>query len=142
MGVVFFDNDAAFKWLNHLSLFEITEPLGVTWADKKGNILAKFTVLPGFRTDGPSIPKRLRGVIPFEGHHLRPSFAHDWLYEYDEDLSRLEADTLFLDAMKGDGVAWHRRHLIYRAVRAFGAGRWGPPGQKKDWNDEEVIADS
>ncbi len=142
MGVVFFNNDAAFKWLNYISLFEMTESLGVKWADEKGNILADFTVLPGFRTDGPSIPKGLRGIVPFEGHHLRPAFAHDWLYTHDEGLTRLQADDLFLDAMKGDGVPWARRQLIYGAVRAFGAERWGPPGDNEDMTDEEMFADS
>ncbi len=142
MGVVFFNNDAVLKWRNYPGEFEVIEPIGVTWTDWGGIILVAFTVLPGFRTDLATIPRVATSIIPKIAHHLRPSIIHDWLYEHDEGLTRLQADDLFLDAMRGEGVPWARRNIMHRAVRAFGGGLWGPPGQKKDTDDEEVFADN
>ncbi len=128
---VFYSRDVVVRWLNYLSLFEVVEPFDVLWVDDEGETLAQFTVEAGFLTDGPSIPKRLRSIVPWYGHHLQPSVVHDWLYEDDEGLSRLQADDMFLDGMEAEGVSWLRRYTMYRAVRAFGSELWGPSGGKK-----------
>jgi len=44
--------------------------------------------------------------------------VHDWLYYNKHD--RKEADKIFLEAMKSEGVPAWRRLPIYSAVRAFG----------------------
>ncbi len=139
---VFYSRDVVVRWLNYLSLFEVVEPFDVLWVDDEGETLAQFTVEAGFLTDGPSIPKRLRSVVPWYGHHLQPSVVHDWLYEDNEGLSRLQADEMFLEGMKDEGVPWLRRYTMYRAIRAFGSELWGPSGGKKavepirwDWSD-------
>ena len=141
MGVVYFNNDVAFKWLNHISMFEITEPLGVFWVDKNAIVLADFTIPIGYRSNGPSIPKRLRSFIPFEGHWLRPSFSHDWLYDHHEGLDREQSDEFYFDAMVADGVIWHRRHLIYRSVRLGGEEHWAGNDKEKEQEDDEEDFD-
>ena len=130
---VFYSRDVALRWRNHLSQFEVVEPFDVLWVDGDfwATTLAQFTVKAGFITNLASIPRAARSLIPQVAHHLQPSVVHDWLYEDDEGLSRLQADDMFLEAMEAEGVSWLRRYTMYRAVRAFGSELWGPSGGKK-----------
>lgn len=84
-----------------------------------------FTVDAGFITDLASIPRVFRSIIPQVGRHIQPSIVHDFAYESKTNLTRAEADLLFLDGMKAVGVSWLRRQAMYRAVRAFGWTLWG-----------------
>lgn len=135
---VYYGRDVVLKWRNHLSQFEVVEPFGVLWVGEDGETLAQFTVKAGFITNLSSIPQAARSVFPQVAHHLQPAVAHDWLYEYDEGLTRLQVDDMFLEAMEAEGVAAWRRHTMYRFVRAFGGGLWGPPKEGEpfdmDWN--------
>ena len=56
----------------------------------------------------------------------QPSVVHDWLYDYAQGFTRLEADQMMLDGMEAMGVSWLRRQAIYRAVRVGGWTAWGP----------------
>ena len=71
-----------------------------------------------------SIPKAFRSLIPQVGRHIQPSIVHDWCYESKTNLTRAEADLLFLDGMKAVGVSRIKRWAMYRAVRAFGWTLW------------------
>jgi len=133
---VFYSNDAVIRWDNHLSMFEVVEPIGVTWVGEDGKVKAKFTVEPGHMTNLASIPQALTAFIPKVAHHLRPSVVHDWTYSH-ESLSRLEADDLYADGMKGEGVSWFRRRAMYQSVRAFGESHWGKEEEKKEPEDDE-----
>lgn len=126
---IYYSRDVVLKWRNHLSQFEVVEPFEVLWTDGDGETRALFTVRAGFITNLSSIPQAARSVFPQVAHHLQPAVVHDWLYEYDENLTRLEADDMFLEAMEAEGVAWWRRHTMYRAVRAFGEGDWRRRGK-------------
>ena len=104
--------------------FVLTESFAVTW-ERDGKEAIKFQVRKGFTTDLASIPRVFRSLIPQVGRHLQPSIAHDWTYEGHTDLTRAEADRLFLEGMEAVGVWWLRRKIMYTAVRTFGGGLWG-----------------
>ena len=83
----------------------------------------------GFLTDGASIPTILwgTGLQPF-GPWFYAALGHDFWYSRAStgrfDLTRKEADDLFLEAMFNLGVPWHTRHMIHSAVRCAGWRNW------------------
>jgi len=95
-----------------------------------------YTAPRGTLTDGASIPRILWRVIgsPFVGRYRKGAVMHDAIYRGAakinlipisiSPISRKEADQLFLRMMKDSGVSWMRRHMMYRAVRMFGASSW------------------
>lgn len=123
---VFYSRDVKVAWRNHLSRFELVEPYDVLWVDGEGETLAQFTVEAGLLTDGPSIPKRLRGIVPWYGHHFQPAVTHDDCYQHHHGLDRTQADLLFLEGMADEGVPWLRRRVMYHAVSLFGGSSWKP----------------
>lgn len=82
------------------------------------------TVPSGFVTDGASIPRVFWNIMGPQGQWFYAAIIHDFLYSVHSNTrfraTRLEADEIFLDAMKDLGVPWLKRHTIYRAVRLFG----------------------
>ena len=82
-------------------------------------------VLPGFRTDGASIPRLLWRVFgsPYDPDIFAAAIAHDALYR-GEVLPRKDADVAFLKMMARSGVPAKKRRLIYRGVRWFGWITW------------------
>lgn len=120
---------AAVEWDNEKISWVMLRPFKVTWTDDAylsgGKVLAEFTVPIGFEHDGPSIPRRLQGIVSKFGNQFQPAIAHDWTYENKTDLTRKQADQLFLEGMKELGVPWYRRRVIYWAVRLGGKGQWG-----------------
>ena len=125
--VISYSDKCYLVWENDLGMFKLTRSFEVTWRGRK------FTVMRGFLTDLSSVPRLFRSVVPQVGHHLQPSVAHDWLYDYDWGFTRLEADRMMLDGMKLMGVPWLRRRLIYRTVRAAGWPYWGPEKGDQVW---------
>ena len=77
----------------------------------------------GFRTDYASVPRIFRSIINSYGKHGRAAVVHDWLYssQCKIDVTREEADKIFLEIMKECGVGSIKRNLMYRMVRIFGA---------------------
>lgn len=94
-----------------------------------------LTIPGGFRCDLASVPRRLWWLIaPFELSIAAP-LLHDALYRHAGELpdgwcvplagyTREQADRLFRDVMKAEGVPAWRRAAAYRAVRWFGGGAW------------------
>nr|DAS31626.1 MAG TPA: Protein of unknown function (DUF1353) [Caudoviricetes sp.] len=83
-----------------------------------------LVVVPkGFRTDYASVPRIFRNIINSYGKHGRAAVVHDWLYsnQCKIDITREEADKIFLEIMKECGVGSIKRNLMYRMVRLFGA---------------------
>lgn len=95
---------------------QLLDDLGVRW-DGGG-----FVVPAGFVHDGPSIPNRLRGLVYYTHKLLKPSIAHDYLYVFPGGWERAEADALFLEGLRVEGVGWLRRRTMWSAVRAGGRG--------------------
>ena len=88
-----------------------------------------------FEFDLASIPRPFWWLVaPFELSIAAP-LLHDFLYRYAGDppagsivpprsYSRAQADLMFRDVMKQEGVWAWRRVAAYRAVRWFGSGAW------------------
>jgi len=83
-------------------------------------------VPPGFKTDFASVPGwvLLPGLVPRVGILRDAAVIHDFIYRNHYNLTRKDADQIFLRAMKDIGVHWWRRHLAYRAVRVGGRSAW------------------
>ena len=83
-----------------------------------------LVVVPkGFRTDYASVPRIFRNIINSYGKHGRAAVVHDWLYssKCTLNITREEADKIFLEIMKECDVGVFKRNLMYRMVRMFGA---------------------
>lgn len=77
-----------------------------------------------FITDLASTPKILWNIFePAGKNYTRSALVHDYLYSKNciyTDISRKEADKIFLEIMKERGVSFWKRHLMFIAVRMFG----------------------
>ncbi len=95
----------------------------------------KLIVPTDYKFDLASIPRLVWWLIaPFELSILAP-LLHDYLYEHKgrlpdgsidpvREYTRRDADFLFLQAMRHEGVGRWRRTLAYLAVRRFGWIYW------------------
>lgn len=90
------------------------------------------TVPVGFIHNGPSIPDRLRGIVFYTHRLLRPSIVHDYLYTYGYKTgwTRKEADRLFLESLKAEGVGRIRRRVMWLSVRVAGWTAWSTSAQE------------
>lgn len=121
---VTYSAEPAIRWSLIPERFTLIEPFKVTW-DRGLTETVEFEVPAGFQTDLASIPRGFRSIIPQVGKHLQPAIAHDFSYDGNTDLSKADADLLFLEGMKSTGVWWLRRRIMYAAVRVGGKGHWG-----------------
>ena len=78
-----------------------------------------ITAPAGFVTDLASIPALFRPLLNSNGSSRRSAVLHDWLYCIKEG-ARADADSLFLEALKADGVGFAERWAMYLGVRAGG----------------------
>ena len=92
----------------------------------------------GTESDFASVPRIFWPIIPPSGEHTYAALAHDYLYagglvayvRGDADScprrprNRREADEIFREFMKADGVPAWREFLVYWAVRLFGWMSW------------------
>ena len=83
-----------------------------------------ITAPAGFVTDLASIPALFRPLLNSNGRSRRSAVLHDWLYCTKEG-ARADADSLFLEALKADGVGFAERWAMYLGVRAGGWMYWG-----------------
>lgn len=85
----------------------------------------------GFDNDLASIPRIATPIIRKNGKHRRAAVIHDKIY-FDKgkgfiagrELTRKEADLIFLEALKVCEVSWWKRSTMYRAVRMGGWVYW------------------
>lgn len=122
---VTYSAEPVIRWSLAPGHFILEEGFTVIW-NQPGTELTKFDVPVGFSTDLASIPRLFQSIVPKVGRHIQPSIAHDFCYEGGvPDMTRAEADLLFLEGMKAVGVWWLRRRVMYWAVRVGGKGWWG-----------------
>jgi hypothetical protein len=88
--------------------------------DKAGD---RIEAPAGTRTDFASTPRCLWWLYSPTGRWGRAAVLHDFMYRTGLR-SRAEADAIFLEGMRVLGVPWHRRMVLYLAVRLFGGGSW------------------
>lgn len=79
----------------------------------------KLVVPVGFVTDFASIPRALWALLPRDGSYQPAAVLHDWLYS-ETDVSREDADDIFLEAMEACGTWGPVRRFIWLGVRLFG----------------------
>lgn len=98
-------------------LFQISKPLEF-YSAKLGRA---FTVPVGFETDFASIPWFLQSVIQVNGPHIPAAVLHDYLcvHKVELGISQVEADAVFLEAMRVLDVRFTQRRAMYRAVRTY-----------------------
>ena len=77
----------------------------------------------GFVTDFASVPRLIQWLVPRWGKYGNAAIIHDWLY-WQQEMSRREADRVFIEAMDVMKVFPLLKHLIYAAVRIFGWIAW------------------
>jgi hypothetical protein len=81
-------------------------------------------VLPGFESDGASVPRVFFPLCgPYERHTFPAAFAHDALY-LGELVSRHEADRAFYRLLRRGGAAKAKAAVMFSAVVAFGWAVW------------------
>jgi hypothetical protein len=80
------------------------------------------TAYAGFNTDFASIPRILwRIAPPATGRYIWAAVIHDYIYRTaDVNITRKEADKIFLNAMIESGVNPFLRQAMYRSVRLGG----------------------
>ena len=84
-----------------------------------------FMIPADFITDFATIPKAFRWLIDDNDSVIRDAAVlHDFLYSkrsrVHQNVSRLQADKLLIEAMKSLGASWFKRALVFLVVRACG----------------------
>ncbi|MBC3539853.1 DUF1353 domain-containing protein [Rufibacter sediminis] len=104
-----------------------------------------LTVPAGYAFDLASVPRAVWWAIaPFELSIVAP-LVHDFLYDYGGELpapavypyrvfTRRQADYLFLEIMRREGVAELKARIAFNAVRAAGWIGWKGRGEPDDEN--------
>lgn len=87
--------------------------------------------LAGFISDGMSWSRLFLSVLGgrFSPVNIGPSFSHDNPYRFGVDINgkkitRKQADTIIIQALKLNGVGWTMRKLIYSGLRTGGWLAW------------------
>ena len=113
--------------------------IAVHQSDAKGNILLllepitqlyqnkRLTLPEGFQSDGCSVPEFLWDTVSpaIDPRTLRAGLFHDYLYRIQpEGWTRKEADQLFYDFCREDGLGLSRCLKAWMGLRAFGGFIW------------------
>lgn len=82
-------------------------------------------VMPGFRTDGASIPRLLWFIFgtPYDPDIMADAIAHDAMYR-GRIVPRKAADDTFRDMMEKSGIKRWKSRRIWLGVRLFGWIAW------------------
>jgi len=90
-----------------------------------------ITVPVGFTTDYASVPRILWNILPPTGKYTKASVIHDYLYFYDGEYTRKQADAIFLEAMESLDVGFITRYVMWSGVRMGGWVPWSNYRAKK-----------
>lgn len=94
----------------------------------------------GFETDFASIPRPLQGFLDADNDVAPAATIHDFLYS-SMLCARSEADSIFFQALRANGVGWMRARLLWAGVRAGGWTRWGSDAAAAaDWSEKGAAA--
>lgn len=91
--------------------------LGQLLSYQSGN--RTYDIPAGYETDLASIPQKYQQRAPHESPTARPGVLHDYLYTTNS-VPRRQADRLFREALRAEGVPLGKRLAMWAAVRAFG----------------------
>jgi hypothetical protein len=88
-----------------------------------GKSYAVISIPEGFVTDYASIPRAIWSFASPHDVYSEPSIVHDYLY-WTQSCTRLQADNIFLIAMKEAEVDSKTAWAVYRGVRGGGQSSW------------------
>lgn len=92
-----------------------------------------ITVPEGTITDLDSVPRLPFAYMLTKNASVLGALVHDDLYQkgyiQGENITRAEADGIFLDLMEEEGVSWWQRRMIWLGVRLGG---WIPWNKHRD----------
>lgn len=103
------------------NVYTLLEDLVVVW---NGRVLV---VPAGFKSDGASVPRFFWRCVfpPGDSKALRAAFAHDFIYrEHPQGWTKADADNMFYDLLREDGVSWLSSQGAYWGVRLCGGPAW------------------
>ncbi|MDP9525356.1 MULTISPECIES: DUF1353 domain-containing protein [Pseudomonas] len=85
-----------------------------------------ITVPVGYLSDLASVPHLARRIVdPQTPAARRPSVVHDRIYTHETHrFTKAEADRIFYDALREEGMNTALAWLMYQAVRIGGRGTW------------------
>ena len=111
------------------NILTLVEPLTVDWN-------GRFIAIPaGFESDGVSTPRFLWATISpaIDNRTIRAGIAHDYIYrEQPEGWTRGDADDMFYDLCREDGLSWWTAQKAYWGLRAFGFIAWNENARNKE----------
>lgn len=119
-------------YIPEIGLYQCRETARVSLVDGTGMRL-DYTILPGFRTDGGSIPKMLQKPFGMkgwyeDGSHRLTNLAfvlHDSMYCGYGPLDKQRADKQLRDMLLADGWPAFKVETVYFCVRYFACRHWG-----------------
>ena len=103
------------------NVYTLLEDLVIAWNGKT------LYVPAGFKSDGASVPRFFwRWVFPpGDSRALLAAFAHDYIYrKHPENWSKADADNMFYDLLRQNGVPYLNAQRAYWGVRLFGGSSW------------------
>ena len=127
------------KSLPHADIDPIDEAptyrLNRTWVAvlRLDGVSKRIQIEKGYTHDGASVPRFARWLIDRDGVHRESALLHDYLYEnrgyIDLDMdsffyNRKDADQIFRECLKFQGLASWKVFLMYNAVRIGGGLYW------------------
>lgn len=118
-----------YKTLIEGQLWQLEAPLRYAWTEQdyeRFYLRDRAVIIPaGYVTDFYSIPAWAQGCFPKDTDPVQPAILHDYLYTYYHmRLRRVQADMLFLHAMREMDVPRFKRNMFYAAVRLGGKYTW------------------
>ena len=120
------------SWVKNGELYQAIDDIFVTVKDQD-NMYYEWHLLPGFRTDGGSVPLCFRWFVPSwskTNHVLNLAFAlHDAAYA-SELLDRSDADDLVRGVLRDAGLCRLRASTVCYAVNKFAERHYGKENDK------------
>lgn len=93
-----------------------------------------YRVPKGFESDGVSTPSYLWPIIspPVDPKTIRAGIVHDWIYRHQpKKWSREDADNLFAEMCREDGLSSLQTTLAFAGLRMFGDKAWQENAERK-----------
>lgn len=106
-------------------VFRLTRRMKYLWNKR-------ILIVPvGFECDGASVPCFLwSSVSPkIDNRTLAGAIAHDYIYRnHPYGWTKSEADSMFYDIIRSDGLSWWKAQKAYLGVKLFGCYAWKTRG--------------
>ena len=103
------------------NVYTLLEDVAVIWNGRVLHIPA------GFKSDGASVPRFFwRWVFPpGDSRAMLAAFAHDFVYRtHPAGWTKADADNMFYDLLRQNGVPYFNAKRAYCGVRLFGGKSW------------------